>query len=96
MVFISRKDIWSSIVTECVCAFSGPASPAERGTLGKVTVGHVQTCPRSIFLAISAIVSFNFVLVNEYECVDPVHPLHKATNNFPTRLTDCHFIIRML
>jgi len=71
--------------------------PPRKGALwGRVTVGHVQTCPRSIFSAISAIVSFNSVLVNEYECVDPVHPLHKATNNFPTRLTDCHFIIRML
>ena len=24
------------------------------------------------------------LLINEYECVDPVYPLHIPTNNFPT------------
>jgi len=29
-----------------------------------------------------------FVLINEYECVDPVHTLHRRTNNFPTVYLD--------
>jgi len=37
------------------------------------------------------------LLINEYEFVDPVHPLHIPTNNIPTaRLTGCNFTIRTL
>ena len=28
------------------------------------------------------------LLINEYECVDPVYPLHIPTNNFPTESLD--------
>jgi len=37
------------------------------------------------------------LLINGYEFVDPVYPLHIPTNNFPTaRLANCNFTIRML
>jgi len=29
-----------------------------------------------------------FVLINEYERVDPVYPLHRPTDNFPTVSVD--------
>ena len=35
---------------------------------------------RSLLIAVDLTV----VLINEYECVDPVYPLHILTNNFPT------------
>jgi len=35
---------------------------------------------RSLLIAVDLTV----VLINEYECVDPVYPLHIPTNNFPT------------
>ena len=43
------------------------------GLFSRTTLALLQSCILS-----------TFVLVNEYECVDPVHPLHGNTSNFPT------------